>query len=70
MEDQPGGVVSPEMQARCYEAVFEGFHDKPWLEGMFWWKVGSAGSAGRGGGTHSPWGLPAMEVLKTWYWKL
>ncbi len=68
-EDHPGGAESPEMQARCYEAVFEGFQHKPWLGGMFWWKVGSAGADGRDG-THSPWGQPAMDVLKSWYLKL
>ncbi len=58
-------------QAAGYEAIFRGFHDKPWLQGMFWWKVGTNG-IGRESrdNAHAPWGKPAMDVLKNWYLRL
>ena len=42
-EDEPRGAYSAEAQAAGYEAIFLGFHDKSWLAGMFWWKVGTNG---------------------------
>jgi hypothetical protein len=69
-EDRPSNAYSEEAQAAAYEAVFRGFHDKPWLAGMFWWKLGTNGSAGRRNGAHAPWGKPAMDVLKNWYLQL
>ena len=55
--------VSPETQARCYEAILKAFYDKPWFAGVYWWKVGTNGRAS----PHSPWGLPAMDVVERWY---
>lgn len=69
-ENRPSDAYSEEAQAAAYEAVFRGFHDKPWLAGMFWWKVGTNGSGGRRGGAHAPWDKPAMDVLKNWYLRL
>ena len=70
-EDEPGGAYSAEAQAAGYEAIFRGFHDKPWLQGMFWWKVGTNGMSRQGrNGAHAPWGRPARDVLKDWYLKL
>jgi hypothetical protein len=70
-EDEPGGAYSAEAQAVGYEAIFRGFHDKPWLQGMFWWKVGTNGMSQQGrNGAHAPWGKPAMDVLKNWYLRL
>lgn len=66
-ENQPSNAYSEEAQSAGYEALFRGFHDKPWLAGMFWWKVGTNGNSGRRNGAHSPWGKPAMDVLKNWY---
>ena len=66
-EDRPGGELSPEAQARYYQAVFGGFYDKPWLHGIFWWKVGSADTGGPTDGSHQPWGKPAMDVVRRWY---
>ena len=54
---------SPETQARCYDAIFKAFYRKPWFAGMYWWKVGTNGRAS----PHSPWGLPAMDVVERWY---
>jgi len=59
--------ISLELQARCYEAIFRAFYEKPWFEGMYWWKVETNGSGGSQDGSHSPWGKPAMNVLKGRY---
>ncbi|MDX1980183.1 MAG: hypothetical protein SFV51_07940 [Bryobacteraceae bacterium] len=65
--DETVRKLSPEDQARCYEAVFQGFYRKPWLQGIYWWKVGSNGFGGTGDGSHTPWRKPAMQVLSRWY---
>lgn len=59
--------LAPADQARCYEAIFNAFYGKPWLEGIFWWKVGTNGYGGPQDGSHTPWGKPAMEVVRKWY---
>ncbi len=59
--------ISLEDQARCYEAMFQAFYHKPWFKGVYWWKVGSNGFGGSGDGSHTPWGKPAMDVVKRWY---
>lgn len=55
--------ISPETQARCYEAILKAFYRKPWFAGVYWWKVGTNGRAS----PHSPWGMPAMDVVERWY---
>ncbi len=64
LRDNP---VSIEDQARCYRAIFRAFYTKPWFEGLYWWKVGTNGEGGPGDGSFTPWGKPAMEVLRKWY---
>lgn len=59
--------LSLELQARCYEQIFRAFYDKPWFQGMYWWKVGTNGYGGSTDGSHTPWGKPAMDVLREWY---
>ncbi|MBI1356149.1 MAG: hypothetical protein GC160_17550 [Acidobacteria bacterium] len=66
-EDRPGGAYSPEAQARCVEALLRGFYGKPWLHGIFWWKVGSAGLVDPRDDSHQIWGKPAMEVVRRFY---
>jgi hypothetical protein len=61
------GKPSPELQARCYEAVYQAFYNQPWFEGMYWWKVGTNGFGGPDDTSLTPWGKPAMEVVKRWY---
>jgi hypothetical protein len=61
--DDTATEVSPETQARCYEAILKAFYRKPWFAGVYWWKVGTNGRAS----SHSPWGLPAMDVVERWY---
>lgn len=54
---------APEEQARCYEALLSAFYRKPWFAGVYWWDVGTNGRHS----LHSPWGLPAMDVVERWY---
>jgi hypothetical protein len=65
--DETPRQVAPADQARAYEAVFRAFYGKPWLHGIYWWKVGTNGYGGPQDGSHTPWGKPAMEVVKRWY---
>lgn len=62
-----GRPLAPDLQARCYEAIFRAFYDKPWFQGMYWWSIESDGAGGRENGSFTPWGKPAMTVLKRWY---
>jgi hypothetical protein len=64
---EPARRLSPADQARCYEAVFQAFYPKPWFKGIYWWKVGTNGFGGPEDGSHTPWGKPAMDVIKKWY---
>jgi hypothetical protein len=67
--DETPRRLSPLDQARCYEAVFHAFYEKPWLRGIYWWKVGSNGYGGPNDGSHTPWDKPAMDVIARWYFK-
>jgi sugar phosphate isomerase/epimerase len=66
-EDRPGGALSPEAQARNVEALLHGFQGRPWLRGIFWWKVGTAGRGGESDGSHILWNKPAMNVIGKWF---
>ena len=66
-EDGQGGKLAPDDQARCYEAILRAFYDRPWFQGVYWWKVGTDGGGGLEDGSLTPWGKPAMDVVKRWY---
>ena len=66
-DDGSHASVSIELQRECYEAIFRTFFRQPWFEGMYWWKIGSNGYGGPQDSSHTPWGKPAMEVIKQWY---
>lgn len=66
-EDGRGAKPALDLQARCYQAVFNAFYAKPWFHGMYWWKVGTNGFGGREDTSLTPWGKPAMDVVKQWY---
>lgn len=66
-EDGSPGDVDLQLQARCYQAIFRTFYNKSWFEGMYWWKVGTNGFGGPNDTSLTPWGKPAMEVIKKWY---
>ncbi|MBI3683587.1 MAG: hypothetical protein HY235_24695 [Acidobacteria bacterium] len=65
--DETPRKLSMRDQARCYEAVFQGFYSKPWFQGVYWWKVGTNGFGGSEDGSHTPWNKPAMQVVSKWY---
>ncbi len=65
--DETPREKSLEDQARCYEALLRAFYKKPWFQGVYWWKVGNNGFGGPEDTSHTPWGKPAMEVIKKWY---
>jgi len=65
--DESPRRLSPEDQARCYEAVLQAFFRKPWFQGVYWWKVGTSGFGGPRDGSHTPWRKPAMDVVARWY---
>jgi hypothetical protein len=56
------------LQARCYEAVFRAFKDKPWLLGVFWWAWAPWSDAGGCCDTgFTPQNKPAERVLMCSY---
>ena len=65
--DGKSGEADLQLQARCYQAIFQAFYEKPWFQGMYWWKVGSNGFGGPGDTSLTPWGKPAMQVVRDWY---
>ena len=65
--DGRSGAADPQLQARCYQAIFRAFYNKPWFEGMYWWKVGTNGFGGPVDTSLTPWGKPAMQVVRDWY---
>lgn len=56
-----------DLQKRCYETVFQAFHDKPWFAGMYWWKWPSHGQGSAFSIGHNPIGKPALDVLRDWF---
>lgn len=66
-ENGKQGKVDVQLQAGCYRAIFRAFYNKPWFEGMYWWKVGSNGFGGPDDASLTPWGKPAMTVIRKWY---
>lgn len=65
--DESPRKLSMEDQVRCYEALFKAFYNKPWFQGMYWWKIGTNGFGGPTDGSHTPWNKPAMNVISKWY---
>lgn len=65
--DESPRKISMQEQARCIDAVFRAFYKRPWLAGIYWWKVGTNGFGGENDGSHTPWGKPAMAVIAKWY---
>ena len=54
-------------QARCYESILRAFYPQTWFEGMYWWAIRTNGAGGRDDTSLTPWGKPAMQVIKRWY---
>ncbi len=66
-EDGPDRPLSLREQERSYEALLKAFYAKPWFQGVYWWKLGTDGYGGAGDHSMTPWGKPAMEVVKRFY---
>src|SRR5579863_1664917 len=66
-DDHGRGSAAPDAQARCYDSILSVFYAQPWFEGVYWWKVGTDGGGGRQDSSLTPWGKPAMDVVKRWY---
>lgn len=64
---EPASKISLDHQVRCYDALLKAFYNKPWFQGVYWWKVGSNGFGGPSDPTHTPWRKPAMELIAKWY---
>lgn len=64
--DEPARTVNLQEQAKCYEAILRAFAGRPWFAGVYWWKVGTNGFGGEKDASHTPWGKPAMSVLRDW----
>jgi hypothetical protein len=65
---RPGeAVADPELQARLYEAFFQGPWTSEWSAGAFIWKWYAAGSSPRLALDFSPQGKPAEEILRQAY---
>ncbi len=61
--------IDLELQARCYEAFFETFWNKPWFAGAYFWKwhpshFRAGGENNRG---FTPQNKPAERVMAAWY---
>ncbi|MEZ5360967.1 MAG: hypothetical protein R2748_01165 [Bryobacterales bacterium] len=69
-DDRPGGGLSLETQAQNVDAFLRGYAGRPWLKGIFWWKVGTSGANGKDDGSHLLWGKPAMDVIGEWFVRL
>ncbi|WP_192821322.1 hypothetical protein [Rufibacter sp. LB8] len=58
----------PETQARLYEAMYQTFWQKPWFKGTFIWKwYPQVRENGRARRDFTPQGLPAAQVMATFY---
>jgi hypothetical protein len=56
------------LQARCYEAMFRSFWDRPWFAGLYVWKWFPDDRVSRRRGLgFTPQGKPAERVLRAWY---
>lgn len=59
-----------EHQKLCYEVVFENIRDKPWIQGILWWKFPSyLDHSGLENDDFTPNRKPAEAVVKQWFAK-
>lgn len=68
-EWEPQGPLDPQLQARCYEALFQSTWSQPWFRGLFLWKWHrdnrrAGGPDGRG---FTPQRKPAEAVARRWF---
>jgi len=59
-----------EHQKMCYEVVFENIQNKPWIQGILWWKFPSYIEHGSiENDDFTPNRKPAEAVVKEWFGK-
>lgn len=67
-EHMVGKEIDLELQANCYEVIFELFWNKPWFHGIYWWYWGASPKIGGAANRQfTPQNKPAEDVLKKWY---
>ncbi|MFN7119549.1 MAG: glycoside hydrolase family 113 [Saprospiraceae bacterium] len=58
-------------QKLCYEVIFENIHNKPWIQGIMWWKFPSyIEHRGIENDDFTPNRKPAEAVVKEWFAKM
>lgn len=66
-----GNPYNAEHQELCYEVVLEAIHDKPWINGIFWWKFPSyVEHREDGNDDFTPNRKPAEKVVRQWFAKM
>lgn len=64
-DHRPRGAPDADLQARCYRAMYNVWHDDPRLDGLYVWNwFGAANTDDR---SYSPRGKPAAHVLRRWF---
>ena len=62
------GATDVQEQADCYQAFFDVFRDKPWLQGIFWWSYSTKpDQGGLNDRTYTPHNKPAENILRLYY---
>ncbi len=62
---RPRGTPDPDLQLRCYRALYRTWGDDPRLEGLFLWNW--FGFSDPGDRSYTPRGKPAAALLRFWY---
>jgi hypothetical protein len=60
-----GGAADPQLQLRCYRALYRAWHDHPQLAGLYAWNW--FGEGGPNDRSYTPRGKPAEALLRHWY---
>ena len=59
------GATDVQEQADCYQAFFDVFEGKPWLQGVFWWSYSTKpDQGGLTDRTYTPHNKPAEKILR------
>jgi len=63
-----GGETDVQEQADCYQAFFDVFADKSWLQGIFWWSYSTKpDQGGLNDRSYTPHNKPAEKILRLYY---
>jgi hypothetical protein len=58
-------AADPQLQLRCYRALYRAWHDHPQLAGLYAWNW--FGEGGPNDRSYTPRGKPAEALLRHWY---